>query len=179
MILCKVCGSKTKKYLNGVYDVRYGYPDLFNIRCCTSCGLFQTEPPLKQSEIGPLYTNYYPYADIDAEKIRTGFEPSLGLASRFGNYLRGNHRIQNMIPSGSGKALDIGCGDGRSLLQLKALGFESVGVETDENIRSIAEKLGLNIHIGIIEDAPFPHQNFDLITANQLVEHIVDLDTFI
>jgi 2-polyprenyl-3-methyl-5-hydroxy-6-metoxy-1,4-benzoquinol methylase len=179
MTTCKVCGAQPKKYLKGVYDVRYGYPDSFDIDHCPACELFQTNPPLKQSEIGPLYTNYYPYASLDAEKIRANFHPSLGFAQQIRNWLEGNHRIQNMLPVGKGKVLDIGCGDGRSLLQLQALGYDAVGVETDENIRPIAEKLGLNIHIGTIENAKFEPHSFDLVIANQLIEHIVDLNSFI
>jgi 2-polyprenyl-3-methyl-5-hydroxy-6-metoxy-1,4-benzoquinol methylase len=179
MRTCKVCGAKLEKYLGSVHDVRYGYPDKFDIDRCSKCGLFQTEPPLTESEIGPLYTNFYPYADVDAEKIRTGFHPEIGFNSKFRNWLRGNHRIQNMLPVGSGKVLDIGCGDSRSLLQLKALGYDAYGIEADENIRPIKDKLGLNVHIGTIEDADFRPSIFDLITANQLIEHIVDLDSFI
>lgn len=177
--ICKICGHEMMVIFENLFDTRYGYPDYFDMLHCLSCGLYQTNPPLVQEEIGSLYTNYYPYADVDAEKIKTGFRPSLGLTSRFKNWLIGNHRIQNMLPKGSGKALEVGCGDGRSLLQLKALGYEACGIDADENIRAIAEKLGLNIHIGTIEDADFKLSTFDLIIANQLIEHIVDLDSFL
>lgn len=177
--ICKVCAHEMIPAFNNLFDTRYGYPDYFDILRCPNCGLYQTNPQLAQSEISSLYTNYYPYADVDAEKIKTGFRPLLGLASQFKNWLIGNHRIQNMFPQGSGRVLEVGCGDGRSLLQLRALGYDAYGIEADENIRRIKDVLGLNIYIGTIEDADFQPSTFDLITANQLIEHIVNFESFI
>ncbi len=176
---CKVCGHEMMVALENLYDTRYGYPDYFDVLRCTNCGLFLVNPPLTQEEIGPLYTNYYPYADIDVEKIKNGFRPELGVRSKFKNWLTGNHRIQNMLPKGSGRVLEIGCGDGRSLLQLKAFGYDAYGIETDENIRRIKDTLNLNVHIGTIENSDFQSSTFDLITANQLVEHLINLDSFL
>ncbi len=179
MNVCKVCGKSLKISTPKAFDARYGYPDYFDILYCPNCGLFQTHPPLTQDDIGPLYSNYYPYADIDPEKIKTGFQPELENKAKLKNWIIGNHRIQNMLPQGTGKILEVGCGDGRSLLQLKALGYEAYGIEADKNIEPIKNALGLNIHIGTIENAPFEPKTFDIVTANQLIEHIVDLNSFI
>jgi len=179
MIPCKVCGQEITVVFKNLFDTRYGYPDYFDVFHCSNCGLYQTNPPLTKKDIGPLYTNYYPYADVNAEKIKTDFQPELGITSRLKNWLIGNHRIQNMLPKGSGKVLEVGCGDGRSLMQLRALCYDAYGIEADENIRSIAKKLDLNIHIGTIENASFEPSFFDLITANQLIEHIIDLDSLL
>ncbi|MDB5266915.1 MAG: hypothetical protein JWN89_730 [Parcubacteria group bacterium] len=175
---CKVCGTELRLYKKDMFDDRYGYPKPFDIFKCPACGLLETLPPLTQSEVGPLYTNHYPYNDVDPKKIRTGFKPELTERERFHNWLRGNHRIHYMLPPGTGRVLDVGCGDGRSLLQLEALGYEACGIEADENIRRIKDELRLDIYIGTIEDYPSLPEKFDIIIANQLVEHIVDLESF-
>jgi SAM-dependent methyltransferase len=48
------------------------------------------------------------------------------------------------------------------------------GIETDPNVRAIAEHFGLVVHIGSIHDYPFPGAEFDLIVLNQVIEHVPD-----
>jgi SAM-dependent methyltransferase len=47
-------------------------------------------------------------------------------------------------------------------------------VEADPNVAVIAQRYGLKVHIGSIHDNPFPGQVFDLITLNQVIEHVPD-----
>ncbi|MES2213789.1 MAG: class I SAM-dependent methyltransferase [Patescibacteria group bacterium] len=178
MSTCKVCGAELRPYKKHVFDDRYGYPKAFDISRCTSCGLLITLPPLTEAEIGPLYSDHYPYNDVDPKKIRAGFKPETDKDSRRSNWLKGNHKIHFMLPPGTGRVLDVGCGDGRSLLQLEALGYEAHGIEADENIRRIKDELRLDIYIGTIEDYPSLPEKFDIIIANQLIEHIINLESF-
>jgi SAM-dependent methyltransferase len=59
-------------------------------------------------------------------------------------------------------------------LEIRNLGGEAFGIETDPNVRAIADHFGLNVHIGSIHDNPFPGENFDLIVLNQVIEHVPD-----
>jgi SAM-dependent methyltransferase len=68
--------------------------------------------------------------------------------------------------------LDVGCGAGQSLLELRAMGAEAYGIEADANIAPTAIRHNLRIHIGSIYDDPFPGVEFDLIILNQVLEHI-------
>lgn len=54
------------------------------------------------------------------------------------------------------------------------MGVEAYGVETDPNVRRIADHFGLKVHIGSIHDMPFPDRSFDLIVLNQVIEHVPD-----
>jgi len=182
---CKICRENSVLFLKGLFDDRYGYPKAFDIYRCTSCKSFQTEPRLRPEEIGPLYTDYYPRKNIDPKTVENrarSFRP----ANAFNSWLSGEHRAQRLLPlvshsnddASRPKALDVGCGDGFSLLELRSLGYDAYGIETDVNVAKIRDALDLNIHIGTIEDASFPAHSFDYIIANQVIEHVVDLDSF-
>ncbi|MEK7641478.1 MAG: class I SAM-dependent methyltransferase [Patescibacteria group bacterium] len=148
---------------------------------CHSCGTLTTEPPLKPEDIGPLYTDYYPRHIIDLQSVEARGNRSETLHQRFMYWWYGNHKIQHMLPlqGDSKRVLDIGCGDGASLIELERRGFEAYGIETDENISIVRDALKLNLHIGTIEDCPFPQGTFDYAIANQVIEHIIDLESFI
>ncbi len=59
---------------------------------------------------------------------------------------------------------------------MRELGFETHGLEISETIASHArEQFGFDtIHIGPLEQAPYPDGHFDLITMWDVVEHVVD-----
>ena len=181
MPTCKVCENRTTTHLTKTFDDRYGYPKYFDILVCENCGMFQTNPPLQKTEIADLYTKYYPRRDINPRKIGADFQPEFGLLPGVKRWFSGNHRIHYDLPQAKNneKILEIGCGDGRSLLQLKAMGYDVYGVETDENIKKVRDELNLPIYIGTVEDADFKPEQFNYIIANQLIEHIIDLDSFI
>ena len=71
-----------------------------------------------------------------------------------------------------GRVLDAGCGAGALLFRLKQLGWETCGVEIDTRAAREAERLGLDVRVGTIEQANFPDCHFDLLTAVHVLEHI-------
>jgi hypothetical protein len=70
--------------------------------------------------------------------------------------------------------LDYGCGTGASLLELRAMGADGYGIEVDPNVKAIADRLDLKIQIGSLAEVPWPGITFDLISLNQVIEHISD-----
>lgn len=75
------------------------------------------------------------------------------------------------------RVLEIGCGSGSLLYQLKQLNADVLGLEPGVHAKSGAEKYGLRI-----ERDFFPSQKvtgkFDIIVAVSVLEHIVNLDAF-
>ena len=72
-----------------------------------------------------------------------------------------------------GRVLDIGCGLGHVLLNLKKLGFEVHGIEPSEKAASFGrERLGLDIITGTLLDHKFPDNYFYIITMNHVLEHL-------
>ena len=73
-----------------------------------------------------------------------------------------------------GKALDVGCGNGRFLHKLKALGWNCEGVEFNATAVTICRSHGLTVHHGDLGSAKFANACFDLITARHVIEHLPD-----
>ena len=77
--------------------------------------------------------------------------------------------------SDRGCLLDVGCGNGRFLAQMRELGWEVMGVEPDSEAARIARKrFGLDVFQGTLEEAKFPDNSFDAITMNHVIEHVPD-----
>jgi 2-polyprenyl-3-methyl-5-hydroxy-6-metoxy-1,4-benzoquinol methylase len=74
-----------------------------------------------------------------------------------------------------GKLLDVGCGNGNYLYSLRELGWETYGVEIDEQACHYArEVLGLTVSQGSLAEARFPDAFFDVITLRHVLEHLPD-----
>jgi SAM-dependent methyltransferase len=78
------------------------------------------------------------------------------------------------LPRGS-SALDAGCGSGRTLLDLAARYDSVCGVELDEEAAAYARSRGsFDVRVTRIEELPFPHDAFDLVTCLDVIEHTPD-----
>ena len=73
-----------------------------------------------------------------------------------------------------GRLLDIGCGNGVYINQMRQLGWDVAGIEPDEEAASMAMKSGLNVFRGSLEDAKFSAEHFDAITMNHVIEHVTN-----
>ncbi|HEY0405199.1 MAG TPA: class I SAM-dependent methyltransferase, partial [Pyrinomonadaceae bacterium] len=77
--------------------------------------------------------------------------------------------------AGEGRALDIGTGAGRYAASLKRLGWQVTGVEFDPTAAAnAAERYGLTIQTGTLEDARFSSESFDFISMFHVIEHLPD-----
>ena len=133
-----------------------------------------TSPCLADEELGKLYSTYYPRRQIDSSELIAAASKVTGTYARLQRWLAGtDNQGQYSIRPGQ-IMLDVGCGSGLSLLEAKNLGGLPYGIEADPNVRGIAKKLGLQIHIGSLYDHPFPGVAFDLVVLNQVIEHIPD-----
>lgn len=71
------------------------------------------------------------------------------------------------------KILDVGCGRGELIYQLKKEGFEVVGVEPDKLAASFARnKLGLNVINSKYKKKLFKKESFDIILLIAVLEHV-------
>lgn len=168
---CNLCGSNLSDAFFQGRDIKYKKIGLFNVVKCKRCGLIYTNPRPKQSVI----SSYYPdeYWDMDNEN---GTIETLKLfAHRFINKIS----FKMTIPSKpGGKILDIGCGDGKGLLKMKEEGWEAYGVEiSDLAAEYVREAYGLNVFTGIVQDAGFEDEFFDVIILSHVVEHLSDPKT--
>jgi SAM-dependent methyltransferase len=164
------------EHLSSMFDDRYGCPGSFSVRRCPGCLQLQTVPLLSDAELPALYATYYPRRQIDIDALlRQVGEPGVPRA-RIGRWWSGTDNQGQYAAKPGMTVLDYGCGAGLSLLELRKLGADGYGLEADPNVRQVVDALKLRIHIGSIDDDPFPGVRFDLIVLNQVLEHIPQPD---
>jgi SAM-dependent methyltransferase len=171
---CIACGSSLEVFIDRIWDDRYGCPGVFSVLQCGSCGQMVTTPHLTEAELPSLYSKYYPRRNIDFDALENESSLVAKKHARFKRWLAGTDNQGHYLAKPGQRVLDIGCGSCLSLLELRQLGVEPFGVEADPNVAIIAQRYGLNVHIGSIHNNPFPGQVFDLITLNQVIEHVPD-----
>ena len=70
--------------------------------------------------------------------------------------------------------LDIGCGAGTILRAAQGCGWQAQGIEVSETSVARVRELGFDVFHGEVQDAGYPSEHFDVITAVELLEHLVD-----
>lgn len=85
--------------------------------------------------------------------------------------------IQDYLKKKDAKILDVGCGTGKNLEQLKKFG-QIYGLDSSSEAIKFCKKRGLkNIRLGKADDMPFQQNSFDLITLLDVLEHTDDNKT--
>lgn len=136
---------------------------------CDACGLIFQNPRLSQSEIHKYYPpDYDSYQDIELDND----DLKSRIATR-GLSKRSQVVMDNME---GGKLLDVGCAIGNFLRMMQKFpGWDLHGIEISEHAARIArEKYQLNVYNGVIEEAKYPPNHFDVVTLWDVLEHIVD-----
>lgn len=74
-----------------------------------------------------------------------------------------------------GTLVDVGCGTGGYLAEMRALGWRAIGVEpSPDAARTARERLGLDVREGTLEQAALPAGSADVVTMRMVLEHVPD-----
>ena len=161
MITCPVCDDQTWREFLLAADMYNGVQH--RILRCGTCGLAQTEDEAQTSSPA----SYVYRGSSDAGRRFGPMQWILRLFRR--------KRLRGLSAKGSGRALDVGCGDGSFLEALEREGWDVHGTELSASIAATArERLGDRIHVGGIGEAGFVSNSFDLITFWHVLEHLED-----
>jgi SAM-dependent methyltransferase len=92
--------------------------------------------------------------------------------------------LDSIRPDPSAVLLDVGCDDGAWTEQLRSrLGIppaQTFGLEIVPERAELARARGFEIRTGDLEDRwPFDDRSFDVVHANQVIEHVKRLDHFV
>lgn len=77
------------------------------------------------------------------------------------------------------RLLDVGCSNGEFMYAAKAHGYTVTGVELNPATAEIAQKNGLDVRIGTLDDAAFLPETFDSIFLGDVIEHVTDPRAFV
>lgn len=79
--------------------------------------------------------------------------------------------------------LDVGCDDGRILVERVSSKIKSpilYGIDISLTKINLAKKRGIKTKLHDAEKPlPYPDRFFDIVTANQIIEHLVNIDQFV
>lgn len=140
--------------------------DRFSVVQCRACLIAITFPVISPGEMG----RYYPpaYYGSGNRRFNPLFEWLVTIFRR-----RRVRKIERFVAKG--RVLDIGCGRGITLCQLKEDGWEVAGVEISETAATHARGLlGDTVFVGDVLAAPWPADSFDVINIWHVLEHLPD-----
>jgi len=166
----------------------------FRIVRCDDCGLHYTSPRPISSAISRYYPAEYHCHQLE-EGLAAGPEGSLQnllLRSAFGapsvrpsglgravarviNAVRPPQRFGYGITyRGRGRLLDFGCGSGKFLRRMQALGWDVTGMDfSDAAVRAVRTS-GVPALAGSLPHPDLPPRSFDVITMRHALEHVPD-----
>jgi len=143
-------------------DFRYHLTnETFNLVQCSDCGLIYINPiPTKED-----MSNYYPdgYYSLTFNRFENMYCSIVDIVKikKIRKYKK------------KGKILDVGCGSGDFLVNIKKRGWVVYGVDTSREACKLAnEKLKQNIFNSELEECHFPDAYFDVITLWHVLEHV-------
>ena len=156
-IPCEICGESKSRLFARAQDLFS--PEIYSVVECINCGLIYVNPRISNFvEIYRDQNGMLKYFLERESSDKTSFNLPLSLIERF---------------TSAGSALDIGCGIGNFLLQLKERGYDCSGLELNrECVKYGREKRGLEINEGSLETIDFGEKRFDLITILSTLEHM-------
>ena len=165
---CALCGTRMSVE-SSLHDDRYGYPGQFALLRCLGCGHRRLDARMSEAQIGDLYTRFYPRSQLDIEGWSAPTSTH-GLAA----WWRGDAANAFRWVPPNVRVLDIGCGFGESLGYHGTRGCDAHGVEADANILRVAQRHGLQVRHGLFDPAHYEPASFDVVTLDQVIEHIAD-----
>jgi 2-polyprenyl-3-methyl-5-hydroxy-6-metoxy-1,4-benzoquinol methylase len=160
-VKCALCNLDDYKVMLKVKDYRYHIADdEFNLVQCKNCGLIYVNPRPTKEEISKFYPEEY---------YRSKVAPLVKIINRFLKLppIRSVRKYRKQ-----GRLLDLGCGTGNFLWEMKKRGFEVHGIDSSSQACKLARERLKNIFNAELEKHPFPDNYFDVITVWHVLEHL-------
>ncbi|MEW6618108.1 MAG: class I SAM-dependent methyltransferase [bacterium] len=156
-LLCKSGDYKVVKALNGC-----------NFKECLNCGFIYLDPQPDENAIQEFYPKEY----FNSQHPQ-GYHDLIARKDDVINYrLKAIMELVNLLCSGKGKLLEVGCALGYFLELAQASGWEAQGIELSPWASAYAqEKTKVKVSSGKLEDIKFPDSYFDVIVMIELIEH--------
>lgn len=186
--VCMVCNKNTSPELIGhVSEHEYSNTTslIFPVYRCPQCQLTYLCPRPDVSELKTIYpSDYYTYhlsANMqDASASKKSFMNSILISLDKRSYCKRILPFITKQKAGPLRILDIGCGDGTQLNEMKNFfpGCETQGIDINKDAVETAQRSGHKVYCGRFEDMDLPSGYFDLVYSLHVIEHVERPDLF-
>ena len=199
---CPACKQEiTSPPLHERQDDENLMPEKWQIYLCKKCTSTFINPRPAESSLASLYQDYLTHKPISNDPVFTsqglvwrlirGYlgkrfslrteQPTL----KFGYYLfmalpplrykldRYGRNLHNERFKNKGKLLDFGCGAGEFLKVSDQMGWKTYGCDFDPVVVTSCQAEGFDVRLGDLT-AFDSSEKFDVITMNQVIEHVID-----
>jgi 2-polyprenyl-3-methyl-5-hydroxy-6-metoxy-1,4-benzoquinol methylase len=199
---CRACGAPGKTLYADLRDRLFGAPGSWRMARCPTpeCGMLWLDPTPLPEDLGLAYAAYYTHEPAAAgrsaaERTLRSWAKQGYFSERFGYRVRAawfkrllarlgarspelREYLDRMVlaqpPRADGRALDVGCGEGRTVETMAALGWDAEGVDFDAAAIARAAARGLRVRVGTVEAQGYPAAHFDAIGVSHVLEHLPD-----
>jgi 2-polyprenyl-3-methyl-5-hydroxy-6-metoxy-1,4-benzoquinol methylase len=143
---------------------------------CRVCGHRYTDPIPTDAELAAMYDSSY--FSAEGAWVCGYWE-----GSYVGNEQRLREEAREALPHIGrlgGRLLEVGPAGGYFLDEARKVGFDVTGIELNAEMAEWGRaNLGLNIMCGLFEDAPVEPCSFDVVVAQDVLEHVRDPQGFV
>jgi 2-polyprenyl-3-methyl-5-hydroxy-6-metoxy-1,4-benzoquinol methylase len=170
-VRCDLCGADTTVPFAGHCPP---VSTLEKVVRCIECGLVYTNPRPTPSRLASMYAKYH---DIGIAKVERRRESrmqrlkQIKFLRRLWHWYCGQY-LGEVLAAASGKVLDVGCGTGDLLEELKNMGCEPYGIEPSADAVRSCLKRGLKVSEGGLDDVDFSENFFNGVVLWNALEHI-------
>ena len=200
---CPACGVTSRRLLYGdLTDRSYrSAPGCWSLFRCGDCSCAYLDPRPDERTAALAYRTYYDDASPPREQLpqlgwrrfrralRNGYLNSkygyrLNPASSVGQLvvpllpryreLADEHVRHLRLPEGDPRILDVGCGEGEYLAEMRSLGWSVEGLDPSADAVAIAQARGVRARKATLSEAPLDPASFDAITFRLVFEHLRD-----
>ncbi len=148
-----------------ITDHQYG--KRWDLIRCTFCGFLTAYPRPSPETIIRLYRSMEdPAYDAEAPHRRR-------------NFLRILQYVEKHLQVSPGRLLDIGAASGLLLQCARERGWDVYGIEPSTHLAARAQARGLPVECTTLEDWDGPSHAFDCITIIDVIEHVLDPESFL
>lgn len=173
---CYICNSTDISYIFHINNY-----DIFRCNECTVVFVlfsFENEDDL----LLKIYSKDYFNGNQNAENLKVGYKVNYFQTKKKDQIINAKRRLKKigqMVP-GKGKILDVGCAAGFFLKIASDLGWQVTGIEiSQEAVEFARTSLDLDVICGRFETTDFKENSFHVITAWDVIEHVLDPVVFV
>jgi len=165
-VTCVVCGATGADDAFVARDWALGAaPGEFRYVRCRGCGTLRLDPQPDEEELAAAYPPRYHRRGVVADLLARARD------------LAGRREAEGLVEAAdaSGRALDLGCGDGAFLARIRSAGWHGSlhGVERGGEAVRAARQRGIEVEQTSVEEF-VPRDAFDLVVLRHVIEHVRD-----